>query len=104
LNSPPEAPKNWVQINPNLNDSHSDPMEISSTFWIPEIADWRQQQEEINSKYTDLSTVVRDIFFIIPHSVIVEGSFSLGRDAIGWRQSKTTGETLHEKVVGRQFV
>jgi len=37
LNSPPEAPKNWGQINPNFNDYHSDPMEISSTFWIPDI-------------------------------------------------------------------
>jgi len=33
----------------------------------------------------------------------VEGSFSLGRDVIGWRQSKTTDETLPEKVVERQF-
>jgi len=33
----------------------------------------------------------------------VEASFSLGRDGIGWRQSKTTGETLWEKVVVRQF-
>jgi hypothetical protein len=32
LNSPPEAPKNWGQISPNLIDYHSDPMEISSTF------------------------------------------------------------------------
>jgi hypothetical protein len=40
LNSPPEAPKNWGKINPNLNDYHSDPMEISSTFWIPNITDW----------------------------------------------------------------
>jgi hypothetical protein len=32
LNSPPEAPKNWEQINPNLNEYHSDPMEISRTF------------------------------------------------------------------------
>jgi hypothetical protein len=39
LNSPPEAPKNWGQINPNLNDYHLDPMEISSTFWIPDITD-----------------------------------------------------------------
>jgi len=31
LNSQPEAPKNWGQINPNLNDYHSDPVEISST-------------------------------------------------------------------------
>jgi hypothetical protein len=44
LNSPPEAPKNWGQINPNLNDYHSDPMEISSTFWIPDITDWWCQQ------------------------------------------------------------
>jgi len=46
LNSPPEALKNWGQINPNLNDYHSDPMEISSTFWIPDITDWWRQQEE----------------------------------------------------------
>jgi len=38
-NSPPEAPKNWGQINPDLNDSHSDPMEISSTLWISDITD-----------------------------------------------------------------
>jgi len=33
----------------------------------------------------------------------VEASFSLGRDLIGWRQSKTTGETLREKVLIRDF-
>jgi hypothetical protein len=33
----------------------------------------------------------------------VEANFSLGRDVIGWRQSKTTGKTLREKVVVRQF-
>jgi hypothetical protein len=103
LNSPPEAPKNWGQINPNLNDYHSDPMEISSTFWIQVITDWWRQQEETHSKYADLSSVARDIFSIIPHGVGVEASFSLGRDVIGWRQSKTTGETLREKVVVRQF-
>jgi hypothetical protein len=32
FNSPPEAPKTWGQIDPNLNDYHSDPMEISSTI------------------------------------------------------------------------
>jgi hypothetical protein len=47
--------------------------------------------------------VARDIFSIIPHGVGVEASFSLGRDVIGWRQSKTTGETLREKVIVRQF-
>jgi hypothetical protein len=47
--------------------------------------------------------VARDIFSIIPHAVRVEASFSLRRDVIGWRQSKSTGETFHEKVVVRQY-
>ena len=103
LNLPPEAPKNWGQINRNLNDYHSNPREISSTFWIPDITDWWRQQEEMHSKYADLSNVARDIFSLIPHGVGVETSFSLGQDVIGWRQLKTTGETLCEKVVVRQF-
>jgi len=103
LNSPPEAPKNWGQINPNRNDYHSDPMGFSSTFWILDITDWWRQQEETHSKYADLSNVARDMLSMIPHGVGVEASFSLGRDVIGWRQSKTTGETLREKVVVRQF-
>jgi len=32
LNSPPQAPKHWGQFYANLNDYHSDPMEISGTF------------------------------------------------------------------------
>jgi len=101
LNSPPEAPKNWGQINPNLNDYHSDRMEISSTFWIPDTTDWWRQQEETHSKYADLSNVARNIFSIIPRGVGVEASWSLGRNVIGCRQSKTTGETIREKVVVR---
>jgi len=43
LNSLPKAPKNQGQFHPNLYDNHSDPMEISSTFWIPDITDlWCQ--------------------------------------------------------------
>jgi len=103
LNSPPEAPKNWGQINPYLNGYHSDPMEISSTFWLPDITKWWRQQEQTHSKYADLSNVARDILSIIPHGVGVEASFSLGRDVIGWTQSKTTGETLRKKVAVRQF-
>jgi len=103
LNSPPEAPKNWGQINPNLDDYHSNPMEISSKFWIPDITDWWHQQEETHSTYADLSDVARDIFPIIPHGVGVEASFSLARDVFEWRQSKTTSETLRGKVVVRQF-
>ena len=78
-------------------------MEISSTFWIPAITDWWDQQEETHSKYADLSNVAHNIFSIIPHGVGVKASFSLGRDVNGWRQSKTTCETLREKVVLRQF-
>jgi len=47
--------------------------------------------------------VARDIFSLIPYGVGVEASFSLGRDVIGWRLSKTTGETLRQIVVVRQF-
>jgi hypothetical protein len=72
-------------------------MEISSIFWLPDITDWWQQQEETHSKYTDLSNVARDIFSIIPHGVGGEASFSLGRDVIRWKQSKTTGGTHHKK-------
>jgi hypothetical protein len=102
FHSLPEAPKNEGQTNPNRNDYHSDPMEISSTFWILDITDWWRQAEELHSRYyADLSNVACNVFYIIPHCVGVVASFSLGRDGIGWRQSKTTGKTLSEKVVVR---
>jgi hypothetical protein len=78
-------------------------MEISSTFWLPDITDWWRQQEETHSKYANLSNVACNIFSIIPHGVRVEASVSLVRHVIGWRQSKTTGKTCCEKVVLRQF-
>jgi len=101
LNSPPEAPKTSAQNNPNLNDYHYDPIEISSKFWIPDITNWWRQQEEMNSKYTYHSNAVPDIFSIIPHGVGVEASCSLGGHFIRWSLSKTTGETLREQVVVR---
>jgi len=103
LNSPPESPKNWGQIHPNLNNYHSDPREICSTLWLPDITDWWHQQQETHSKYTDPSNVARYIFSTIPHAVRVEASCSLGLEVIGWRQSKTTGETLYKKVIVRLF-
>jgi len=78
FNSPSEAPQNWGQSNPNLNDYHSDPMEICGTFWLPDITDWWCQQEEMHSKYADLSNVVHNIFSLIPDGVRVEASFSFG--------------------------
>jgi hypothetical protein len=76
-------------------------METSSTFWLLDIANWWLQQEVTHSKYAELSNVAQDIFCIISHSVRVEASISLGRDVIGWRQSKTPGETHRQKVVIR---
>jgi hypothetical protein len=78
LNYLPESPKIWGQVNPNVNDYHSEPMVISSTFWLPNITDWWRQQEETHSKYADHSNVACDISSIIPHGVGVEASFSLG--------------------------
>ena len=78
LNSLPEAPKNWGQLNLNLNDYHSDPMEISRMFLLPDITDWWHQVENTHSMYADLSNGARDIFPIIPHGVGVEASFTLG--------------------------
>jgi len=103
LNLPPEAPKDWGRGNPNLNDYHPDPMEISSTLGLPHITDWWSEREQTRAMSADLSNVARDIFSITPHVIGVEASFSLGRDDIGWKQSETTDETLREKVVGRQF-
>jgi hypothetical protein len=40
LNSLPEASQYRGQIHPYPNDYHSNPMQISSTSWIPDITDW----------------------------------------------------------------
>jgi hypothetical protein len=101
LNSPPEAPTNRGQINPNLNDYHSDQMVYSSTFWIPDIPNWWSQQEETHSKYAELSNVACNIFSIITHGVGVVGSFSLGPDVFDWRLSNSTGETHRKKVIAK---
>jgi len=103
LNSPPEAPKNRGQINPNLEDYNSDPMWISSAFWIPDITDWWREMDEMHSKHADLSNVARDIFCLIPHGVRVESSVFLRRDVICLRQSKSTCETHRKIVIVRQF-
>jgi len=78
-------------------------MEISSTFWLPDITNWWHQQQQIHSKYSDLSNKAHDIFPIISHLVRVEASFSIAQDVISWWQSKITGKTLREKVIVRQF-
>jgi len=63
--------------------------------------DWWRQHEETQVEYTNCSTVALDGFSIIPQGVQVEAAFSLGWDFIGWRLSKTTGETLPKPVIIR---
>jgi len=102
-NSPSGAPMTYGQINPNLNDYHSDLMESSSALRLPDITDWWRQQEQTHSKYAGLSNVAPFIYSTIPHGVRVEASFALGRDVIGWRHLQTTGKTHRREVVVRKF-
>jgi hypothetical protein len=103
LNPPPEVPMIWERIHPNQIDYHSDPIEINSTFWLPDLPNWWHQHEETHSQYNSLSNVVCEIFCIITHGAGVEGSFSLQQYIIAWKQSKTTGKILGENVVVRQY-
>jgi len=97
LNSQHEAPYNWGQMNPNLNDYHSDRMEISIKFWLLYITHLWCQQEETHSKYANLCNVAPNIFSFIPHGVGVEASFSNGRNGIGWSQSKPLARPFAKK-------
>jgi len=85
LNSLHQAPKNWGQIDPNLNNYHSNPLESSSAFRILDLTDWWRQQEETHSKYADISNVADNICSIIPDGIGVEARFSFRQDAIRWR-------------------
>ena len=58
----------------------------------------------MHSKYADHCNVAHEIVLIIPPGVGVDASFSHCWDGIGWRQSKTIGETLRETVIVRQQV
>ena len=80
-----------------------DPEELTASFWYPDVAGWWLKQETTMGEYRDLARMARDIFSVMPHGVGVEASFSLGRDVISWRQSRTTGVTLQQKVVVRQW-
>jgi hypothetical protein len=81
----------------------NDPEEITASFWYPDVAGWWMKQERRMGDYQDLARMARDIFSVMPHGVGVEASFSLGRDVMSWRQSRTKGETLQQKVVVRQW-
>jgi len=98
FNSKLRSSENLGPVNPDVNDYHFDPIEISSKFWLPAITDWWHQQEEIQSKYAALTNVAWDVFSIIPHCVVVDVRLALGWDIIGWGHLNTTGGTLCETV------
>jgi hypothetical protein len=93
LHSLPESLYNWAQVNPNINNHYPDAMEISGTFWLPDITNW-WGQEEPNPMNADLSTEACIISFVISPGVGMDPSFSLQRDVLGWRQSNITSKTL----------
>jgi len=49
LNSLSESSKHWGQVNPNVNENRSDPMEISSTFLLPDITDWWHKEKDMHT-------------------------------------------------------
>jgi len=104
LNSPPESPKQWEHVNANVNNYHSNPRGISRILWIPDIIDWWQQQQETHWKCTNLCNIAAIILSNIPQDVRVQARHSPVRDVIGWRQSKSTGETHLENFVLRQLL
>jgi len=63
VNSPRESQKSCGQIDPQLNECHSDPMEIGISWWIPDITDWWRQQQETHSMYADLNSGARHILY-----------------------------------------
>jgi hypothetical protein len=54
-------------------------MEMGSTFWLPNITEWRQEQENPHLKSANHSNVASEILSSIPNSVGQEASFPLGK-------------------------
>jgi hypothetical protein len=68
-----------------------------------DITEWWLQQDETHRKYFNLSNVARNIISLIPDGVGVEACYSFRCYVCGWRQSKSTGETLRNMVIVWQF-
>jgi hypothetical protein len=68
LNLPPETRQNWWQTIPDHNDYHSNPIEISSTFWISDITGWWHQQEE-TTHTMPISPMWRTTYSLLYHMV-----------------------------------
>ena len=85
------------------NLKFDNPQELTATFWRPHVTAYWRVQEDSSTEYAPLARMAGDVFSVIPHGVGVEASFSLGQDVAGWRQCRTSGDTLQKKVVVRQF-
>jgi hypothetical protein len=99
ISAPPELLHNLGQINPNINNYHTNCVGIISIYCVPDITARWCQQNQAHSKYTDHSIVAYNIFSFIPCGVRLEGSICLGLHLIGLRQSITTAGTFCEILV-----
>jgi len=73
-------------------------MEISTTFWLPDITDWWHQQEETHPKYADLSNVPQNILSIIPRVVGVGPVFPLAEMLSGGGGQKPQARPFAKKL------
>jgi len=101
LNSPPELTQNGGKLIRIL-------MITTLTKWTLVVhVGYRISPTGCGSKKkcteSNLPNVARDEFSTIHHGVGVEARFSHRRDVFRWRQPNTTGESVPEKVVVRQF-
>ena len=104
INSVNADPAALGQHPPKTDDLKSDNLlELTAAFWKTDVAAYWRMQEDSCTEYAPLARMARDIFSVIPHGVGVEASLSLGRDVVGWRQCRTSGDTLQKKVIVRQF-
>jgi hypothetical protein len=64
---------------------------------------WRTEMNAQRPGSAPFLRMVRDVYSVIPHGVGVEGSFSLGRQALSWRQHRMKASTLSKFIVVRQW-
>ena len=95
INSVNADPLALGQHPPKTDDLKSEnPQQLTAAIWKPDVAAYCREQEVSCMEYAPLARMACDVFSVIPHGVGVEASFSLGRDVLGWRQCRTSGDTL----------
>jgi len=103
LNSPPESPQNWGQVNPNLDDYDSNSMESCKHFGF-RISPTGGVSRRKCTQSTPNPLMWHATYSLLYHMAMEWGSsFTLGWDVIGSRKSKITLDTTRERVIIRQF-